>query len=139
MLHIPAFDCYIGRGIDGIALVHQLLHDSFRILGLKQGTIGAFHHAFHEQRQIGLEPDRNAMGMNALAGFFVDKGATSGRQDLRAVFNQARDYAALAFAKIGLTMIVKNFGDGLVGGNLDFMVGIDKGNFQLFSEPAANA
>ena len=36
-------------------------------------------------------------------------------------------------------MIVENFGDGLVGGNLDFMVGIDKGNFQLFSEPAADA
>ena len=36
-------------------------------------------------------------------------------------------------------MILKNFWDGFVGGNLDFMVGIDKGNFELFSEPAANA
>ena len=89
MLHVAAFDRYIGRGIDGIALVHQFLHDGLGILGLQQGTVGAFHHAFHEQRQIGLQPDRNAMGLNALAGFLVDEGAAAGRQDLRAIFNQA--------------------------------------------------
>jgi hypothetical protein len=36
-------------------------------------------------------------------------------------------------------MILENFGDGLVGGNLNFMVGIDKGNVKLFSQPAADA
>jgi hypothetical protein len=36
-------------------------------------------------------------------------------------------------------MIGKNFGDGLVGGDLNFVVRIDKGNFQLFSESPANA
>ena len=36
-------------------------------------------------------------------------------------------------------MILENLGDRLVGGKLDFMIGIDERNFKLLGESAANA
>src|SRR5262245_18202189 len=86
--------------IDRIAQLYQLAPAGFGISRLQERTVVAPHHALHEHRQLGPEPDRNAGTRDVGARLLAHERAAAGGQNLWAVAQQARDYSALAVAEV---------------------------------------
>src|SRR5579884_143124 len=119
----------VGLRIDRLALRQQLLD----LVG--ERTIATAFGPLDEHVEVGFEPYRNAFDMDEVARVLVDDRPTSGRQYLRAVFQEPRDHARLARAKIRLPVFGEDFGDGHAGRTLDLGVRVDKRNAQSAGEP----
>src|SRR5439155_15822432 len=92
-------------------------------------------HAPHEQREIGLEPDRDALMLDHFAGCLVDVGAAAGRQHRCTAVKKPGNHLALAVAEIGLAVVGEYLRDGLTRRRLDLVIGIDERKLELFGKP----
>src|SRR5438874_13365489 len=88
--------------------------------------------------EIGVEPDRNSLGRDTLAGVRVHEGAAAGSQHLRTALKQTQDHTRFAGAKIGLAMNGEYLRDRHAGGLFDFGVGVHKWNSHAMRKPAPN-
>ncbi len=107
------------------------------IAGLEQRAVAALADAAHEQRQLRLQPDRNAALGDGGPRLRVHEGAAAGRQHLRARAQQPREHLALAFAEVGLAVVGEDVVDALAGRLLDLLVGIDERQRRAWRRGAA--
>src|SRR3546814_6605677 len=73
-----------------------------RIAVLEQRAVAAAADALDECRNVGIEPDGQAVLQDQCARLVVDEGTAAGGQDERPAGEQPRDHPALALAKIAL-------------------------------------
>ena len=92
--------------------------------------------ALDQHVEIGIEPNRNTLGRNALAGDRIHKGATAGRQHLRTALQQTRNDTRFAGAKIRLPVQGKNIRNRHPGRLFDFGIGIHKRDPDALRKPA---
>src|SRR3546814_7562511 len=89
-----------------------------RIAVLEQRAVAAAADALDECRNVGIEPDGQAVLQDQCARLVVDEGTAAGGQDERPAGEQPRDHPALALAKIALAKAREDVGDGHAGGAL---------------------
>src|SRR3546814_15796237 len=89
-----------------------------------------------ERRDVGVEPDAEAVLQDQRARFLVDEGAAAGREYHRLSGEQARDHAALAVAEMRLADARENVSSRHAGCALDLVVGVGETPAQPPSEPS---
>ena len=94
----------IGVLIDRFALLDQAPDGRGGIGGLQQRAVGAALDAPQDGVGVGLEPDRNRLGADAVAGFLAHEGAAAGGEHAGTAVEQPRDHARLAVAEMRLAM-----------------------------------
>src|SRR3546814_4716368 len=95
-------DAQMRLGIDGIADRRQFAEHFAGVAVLQKRAVAAAPDAFDERRDVGVEPDAEAVLQDQRARFLVDEGAAAGREYHRLSGVQARDHAALAVAEMRL-------------------------------------
>jgi hypothetical protein len=135
--NLAAFHGNVGGRVDRVARSHQPLHGCFGIIH-QQRAIVLLQHAPHQQGQLCLEPDRDAGAADVLARLRNNEGAPAGGQHLRPGGEEAGDYPALAVPEVGLAVILEDVRDGLAGGPLDLLVGIDERHAKARCQAAAD-
>src|SRR3546814_8669137 len=99
-------------------------------------AVAAAPDAFDERRDVGVEPDAEAVLQDQRARFLVDEGAAAGREYHRLSGEQARDHAALAVAEMRLAEARENVRNRHAGGAPDLVVGVGEPNAHPRCEPA---
>ncbi len=88
--HFARLHGEIGLRIDRLALGQQLAQRRRRIGGLQHRPIVlALVDPAHQHVEFGIEPDRDALGLDGGAGIGVHDGAAAGRQNLRPALQAA--------------------------------------------------
>src|SRR5690606_30080627 len=98
---IARYDRDVRQRVDGVSRLHQPRKHATRIVIPQERTILLLRDAIHENVEIGLEPDRNAMRPHRLARLLVHEGPAAGREHLRPPFQKACDHALLQRAELG--------------------------------------
>src|SRR3546814_16126701 len=84
-------DAHMRLGIDGIADRRQFAEHFAGVAVLQKRAVAAAPDAFDERRDVGVEPDAEAVLQDQRARFLVDEGAAAGREYHRLSGEQARD------------------------------------------------
>ena len=111
MRNIARQDREIGALIDRLARFEQTANGRSRILGLQQRPVGAPPDALHDHLGIRLEPDRDGLVADPLAGLRAHEGAAAGGDDGRAAVEQPGNHADFAIPEICLATGLKDFRD----------------------------
>ena len=132
-------DRQVGGPVDRLARFEQTADGRDRILGLQQRPVGAALDALHDDVDIRLEPDRDRLVADAVAGLLAHEGAAAGGDHGRAAIEQPRDHPRLAVAEIRLAMGREDFRNGHTGmGRLDLDIGVEKRQAQPGRQPPAD-
>ena len=138
MRHVARPDRQIGSLIDRRAFLDQTLNGRGRIGGLQQRAIGPALHPLHDDIGIGLEPDRDRPGMDAMTGLLAHEGAAAGRDHAGAAIEQPRDHPRLAVPKMRLAMGLENVRYRHPGRRLDLQIGVEKRQPQPRRQPPSD-
>src|SRR6202000_704691 len=98
--------------------------------GLQQRSVGAAFDPAQDHVGVSLEPDRNGLAMDALAGLVAHHGAAARRDPAGTAIEQTRDPPRLAVPEIWLAIGLENVRDRHAVCGLDLGVRIDKAKLQ---------
>src|SRR3546814_4841025 len=87
-------------GIDGVADRGEFAEHLAWVAILEQRAVAAPADALDEGRDVGVEPQRQAVLQDQCACLVVDEGAAAGREDQWPTRAQPRDHPALAIAEM---------------------------------------
>ena len=133
--HVARPDRQVGLLINRLAFPDQALDGRGRIGGLQQRTVGAALDPAHDDVGIGLEPDRNRLVADAVAGLLAHERAAAGRQHAGPAIEQPRDHPRLAVPEMRLAMGLENVRDRHPGRGLDLGIGVEKRQPQPRRQP----
>ena len=136
--HVARGDREIGAPVDRLARFEQAADGRCRVRGLQQRPVGAAPDALHDHVDVGLEPDRDRLVADAVAGLLAHEGAAAGGDHGRAAVEQPRDHPRLAIPEIRLAMGFENIRDRHAGRRLDLDIGIEKRQAQPGRQPPAD-
>ena len=102
----------VGLAIKWVPFGHQSLHRGFGVNVRQQRAVVALAHPAHQNIEVGLQPDRDAMAGDLRPRLRGSEGAAAGGQHALALAQQARHHTALSVAEIGLAVPRKNISDG---------------------------
>ena len=135
---VNRFDSEIGERIGRRALFQQPTQRHFWVGGLQQRPIGLLAHPGKQNVKTRLQPNRETMPGNIVAGGRIHERAAAGRQDQRSAFEQAGDHLALALPEISLAEPLEDLGNGQLGAGFDLRIGVDERQSKLCRQPFAN-
>ena len=136
--HVARPDRDVGVLIDRLALLDQAPDGGGGIGGLQQRAVGAPLHPLHDDIGIGLEPDRDRLVADTVAGLLAHEGAAAGRQHRRAAVEQPRDHPRLAVPEMRLAMGLEDIRDRHAGRRLDLGIGVEKRQPQPRRQPPSD-
>ena len=135
---VAGFDGDVGERVGRAALLEQTSQRRLGIGGLQQRPVRSLAHAAHQDVEVRLQPDRDALGSDPFARRRVHERAAAGRKHLGSLVEQAGDHLALAVAEIGLAEALENFGDRHPRAGLDLRVGVDERQAEPLRQTAAD-
>jgi hypothetical protein len=124
--HIARPDRQVGLLIDRLAFADQTPDGRFGIGGPQQRTIGTALHPAQDGIGIRLEPDRDGLVADAIAGLLAHEGPAAGSQHGRTAVEKPCDHPRLAISKIRLATGIENVGDRHARRRLDFGIGVEE-------------
>lgn len=133
-----AFDVDRRQRVNGITLGSKGGEDFAWIFALEQRAAFAPRYALDQHVDVGVKPDRDGMFQYQRTGFSIHECAAARRNNLPRLFQQTPDDAALAIAKGRLAIAFKYIGDGHICRFFNFLIGIDKRQFEPQAEPATD-
>src|SRR5215831_3748493 len=119
----------VGLGVNGITGFHQPAHGALGVF-CEQRPVVAPKHAAQQQCKLSFEPHGDTGLADAVAGFRYHEGAAARCQYLRTRAQQAGDDLALAFAEVGLAVILEDVGDGFARRALNLFIGVKEGQIE---------
>ena len=123
---VERFDGEIGEGVGRGPLLEQPAQGLFRIGRLQERSVGLLAHAGEQNFETRLQPDRDAMSCDVLAGRRIHERAAAGREHQGPAIEQAGDHLALALTEIELAETLEDLGNGQLRAGFDFGVGVDE-------------
>jgi len=133
--HLARPDREVGGLVERLAFADQALDGRGRIRGLQQRPVRAAPDPAHDGVDIGLEPDRDGLAANAVAGFLAQESAAAGREYIWAAVEQPRDHPRFAVPEMRLAMGFENIRDRHARGRLDLGIGVEKRQPQPRRQP----
>src|SRR5690606_6126929 len=133
-----AHDLYRRLRIGGFALDLEPGDDLGGIAVAQQRTGVLARHAFDQGRDVAVEPDRDTLAVDQLAGVRLHEGAAAGRDDARSAVEQPCNHAPLAVAEVRFAEALEDFRDGHLRGLLDLLVGVSEGQAEQLGALAAD-
>lgn len=128
----------VGLGIKRVALVHQATHDPFGIVIVQERPVGAAADAFHQGRQVGLQPDRDAAARDGPPCLRAHERTAAGGDDTRPAFKQTRDHPTLQRAEFALSIGREQVRHRHARNGLDLVIAVDEWQLQCIGHTPAN-